>query len=153
MKFPSAKAPSQTGPIAGTSVLAGLSPVEEFLAIGIGGAAGACLRHAVHVAFGMGPTNSLWALIVPTLLVNLSGAGALGFLVGHITKQGGPAWLRPFFAVGVLGSFTTYSSVIFQNDLLRSELGLLAAVVHLIGTGAMGLLAFALGQASVRDPR
>lgn len=132
---------------------AGLSPVEEFLAIGVGGAAGACLRHAVHVAFDVGPANSLWSTIVPTLLVNLSGAGALGFLVGHIAKQGGPAWLRPFFAVGVLGSFTTYASLILQNDWLRSELGLFAGVVHLIGTVSMGLLAFALGKASVRDPR
>jgi fluoride exporter len=44
--------------------------------------------------------------------VNVAGAFALGWLVGRWERRaGGPSWQLPFFATGLLGSFTTFSAL------------------------------------------
>ncbi|MBW6457013.1 MAG: CrcB family protein [Trueperaceae bacterium] len=45
-------------------------------------------------------------------MVNVAGALALGWLVGRWElRAGGPPWQLPFFATGLLGSFTTFSAL------------------------------------------
>ncbi|MEA2171346.1 MAG: fluoride exporter [Solirubrobacteraceae bacterium] len=93
----------------------------------LGGILGALARAAVEEAI---PHDSFpWA----TLLVNVVGAGLLGWVV---VKR--PDW-RPFVGTGVCGALTTFST--FQLELLDLSLGL--AVVY-------GAASLAVGYAAVR---
>lgn len=79
--------------------------------VAVGGALGALARFALGEQlmqrFGDGMP---WG----TLAVNLAGAFAAGLLIAWI--DGRPAWapLRLFAVVGVLGAFTTYSSLMLE---------------------------------------
>jgi CrcB protein len=68
------------------------------LAVGIGGAAGAVSRYAVSLA--------IERRAIDTLLVNVAGSFALGFVLG--VGLDGPARLA--LGVGFCGAFTTFSS-------------------------------------------
>ena len=122
----------------------------EWLAIALGGALGACLRHAVHLTFESRLDESILGLVLPTLIVNAVGARLLGRLMGRLSENDVHSLVRPFLAVGVLGAFTTYSSLILQNSLVTTELGLAAGLIHIVGSGLVGLVAFTAGQASAR---
>jgi CrcB protein len=83
-----------------------------WLLVGFGGAVGAIARHGVNVltARWMG-----FASTVPysTAIVNVSGCAVIGFLAGALaTAQIRlSAEARTFIFVGVLGGFTTFSSL------------------------------------------
>jgi CrcB protein len=88
----------------------------QWLAIASGGAIGGALRHVVsnRVARRTGEKFQ-WG----TLVVNTSGAMALGFLLGSqgsLHMMGGNLWL--LLGVGVLGSYTTASSLSLQTLLM-----------------------------------
>lgn len=92
----------------------------HFIAVGVGGAVGAMLRHAVGMATlrAFGP-NFPWG----TLTVNIVGGFLMGLLVAMLAARGGDQTLRLLLGVGVLGGFTTFSA--FSLD-----------VVNMIGRGA-----------------
>jgi len=77
-----------------------------WLAVASGGALGSLTRAVLDLpAFTSGEIN-LWTI----LLVNLVGAGLLGFVTGH----GTPSWslqVRAGVTTGFLGSFTTFSAI------------------------------------------
>ena len=81
-----------------------------WLAAGIGGAIGSIARHGVNIA-----ANRMLGGSVPyaTALVNIGGCLAIGLLAGLITA--GSLRLseatRAFVFVGILGGFTTFSSL------------------------------------------
>jgi CrcB protein len=115
-----------------------------WLWVAIGGGLGSVLRFwaqgRLQGAFpGMFPAG--------TLLVNLIGSAAIGFLGGCFAAEGplaGQANLRLFLMVGVLGGFTTFSSFSLENmTLLRSGEARLA-VLYVIASNGFGIaLAFA----------
>ena len=78
-------------------------------AVAAGGAMGAVLRYGVSLSFGAG----LFGIAGPlaTLLVNVAGSGLMGCIAGAIAAgiTLPEAW-RGFFAVGLLGALTTFSS-------------------------------------------
>ena len=85
-----------------------------------------------------------------TLAVNLLGCLLIGALVGlaEVRIPLGSAW-RSFLVIGLLGSFTTFST--FGNEtveLIRSG-QLPSALAYLGGSVALGLLAVVLGRAAV----
>ena len=89
----------------------------KLLHVAIGGAAGALLRYwasaAVHRFFsGVFP----WG----TLFVNLSGSLVIGFLWGISERIIVPQNIRLCIFIGILGSFTTFSTFTLENfQLLR----------------------------------
>ena len=96
------------------------------LAIVAGGALGALARYAVMIRAGQ-----LFGLGFPlgTLAVNIAGSFILGALIELIALKWSPGEeMRAFLVVGVLGSFTTFST--FSLD-----------VVVIIERGAYWLLA------------
>jgi len=113
------------------------------LAVAAGGAVGALLRAGVSVAMA-GRTD--WP--AATLLVNLTGAFALGLLLAVTARRPGRADASvAFFGTGLLGAYTTFSALAVETvDLLgRHPLGGLAyAVVSVAG----GLLAAHAGRRS-----
>ena len=114
-----------------------------YLAVAIGGLVGTGLRLACDLAF----PHADGELPVETLIVNLVGAFALGWLVGGLwTRPTTPMWLKAGLGSGVLGSFTTLSAVMAALLVLTREgeawvaAGyLLASVVGGLGLAAAGL--------------
>lgn len=78
-----------------------------------------------------------------TWIVNLSGAIALGLLLG--SYQHADLTAIAAFAVYALGSYTTVSAFALQTVLLQSDGRPLAATLYLLGSGASCLAGVAVG--------
>lgn len=87
--------------------------------VAIGGALGACARFGlVALVKPHAPTFP-----VGTLVCNLLGCAAIGLLAGWLTRwTTGVDAFRVFVFVGVLGGFTTFSSLALElSDMLRDQ--------------------------------
>lgn len=87
--------------------------IYAILAVGSGGAVGAVLRYGIGLVVGrMSLANWPFA----TLSVNVLGSFLMGLFMAWFWKNGDmPEALRLFFAVGIMGALTTFSS--FSLDL------------------------------------
>ncbi|MEZ4743129.1 MAG: CrcB family protein [Bdellovibrionota bacterium] len=81
----------------------------EWLFISLGGAVGATLRYGVYTL-----TIPIAGSYLATVIVNVSGSFIAGLLYPTFAQH---MPLRAFFAVGVLGAFTTFST--FSVDVIR----------------------------------
>ena len=116
-----------------------------FLAVAIGGLVGTGLRLACDLAF----PHADGELPVETLVVNLVGAFALGWLVGGLwTRPTTPFWLKAGLGSGLLGSFTTLSAVMASllpqilyrlRNQLRVALTLFTELVQCCERDALGV--------------
>lgn len=89
--------------------------MSEVAAVAVGGALGALSRFATAAWF-----QHHWASPFPaaTLIVNVLGSFALGFVLTTIPmKPAGSIWL-PLIATGFLGSFTTFSTFSWETVIL-----------------------------------
>lgn len=120
------------------------------LAVAAGGALGSLMRWAL--ANGIVSDGFPWA----TFIANITGSFALGvvLVVGEIVgsrqhRHHRRPWARlwrPFMATGVLGGFTTFSTFVLEVD----RIGAPANLVYLVASIAIGLLAYAIGNAGAR---
>lgn len=108
---------------------AGASKGGPLAAVAAGGAIGSLGRWGVGLAVG----GSHWA----TLLVNVTGAFAMGVLVAWLARGTAHPLTRPFLSVGLLGGWTTYSSFALDTHALVGDGlgGLLGYLVLTIGLG------------------
>lgn len=119
-------------------------PWRVLLAVAAGGMVGSLARWGLALATPDGQGEVPWA----TLLVNVTGAFLIGLLMVLVTEvRPDQRYLRPFWGVGVLGGFTTFSAMAVEvRDLLAAhDTGLAAA--YLLGTLLLGLGAVAAGLA------
>ena len=108
------------------------------LGIGLFGAVGAIARFLLDGAVSARASSSIpWG----TLLVNLTGAFALGFVTG---KLSGDAQL--LVGTGLLGGYTTFSTWMFESHRLGEDGELRASIVNLLGSLIVGILAVWLGR-------
>lgn len=113
-------------------------------AIALGGAVGSIGRYAVGLALPHDAGRFPWA----TMLVNVSGALAMGLLVAFLVDRPGAHRLaRPFVGVGVLGGWTTFSALAVDVVELTDAGHAQAALIYVAGTFALGVLAVAVGSA------
>ena len=107
--------------------------------IAAGGAAGAVARYLVDNAV---LERYAGAFPLGILVVNLSGAFVLGLLAALIIDRGVlPTELRSPLLVGFLGAYTTFSTLMLDTWRLVED-GLPAlAVVNLVGSSALGIVA------------
>lgn len=108
------------------------------LAVAAGGALGSLGRWALVEALPQADDGWPWG----TLLVNVTGALAMGLLIAWLTDRESPAWVRPFAATGLLGGWTTYSAFALDAVTLSPvvAVGYVAATVVLgVGACAVGL--------------
>ncbi|WP_125772724.1 fluoride efflux transporter FluC [Antribacter gilvus] len=126
-------------------------PHREPALIGLvaaGGAVGSVLRYAVALALPAGWLGAGWPAVgwpFATLVVNVVGAFALGWLLERLGRAGAETprgrALRLTFGTGLLGGFTTYSAFALETWTLldagrgAGALGYVAATI-LVGTAA-----------------
>ncbi len=108
----------------------GPETVRRLLAVAAGGAVGTLLRAGTVAAV---PQDWSVAAIV---VVNLLGAFLLGLLTGRVTRM----VHRQFLLIGVLGSFTTFSTFVVDGvALVTRGLPVWWVVVHVVVTVVGGL--------------
>lgn len=91
--------------------------IKLFLAVGLGGMLGAGGRYSISLLYG--DTNGY---PFATLTVNLIGCFMLPFLLNHpYTKQKLSPELLTALTVGVIGSFTTFSTLALETARLWNE--------------------------------
>ncbi len=108
----------------------------------LGGAGGALARYALQlIALRLGFSSQ-----IGILAVNVSGSFALGLLLSFwLAKTSYPPGLQLLLAVGFLGSFTTFSTLMWESFRLAQNDSVLMALLNLSGSVAAGLAAVALG--------
>jgi len=111
----------------------------NWLAVGIGGAAGSVVRYGL--ARWAGKT---FEGIFPwgTLLVNLGGAFLMGVLTGI---HPAPLWML-LIGTGFMGGLTTFSTWMLESVRLVEEGEWIRGFGNLTGTLTVGLLLFELGR-------
>jgi fluoride exporter len=112
------------------------------LCVAAGGALGALARYGttrvIHV-----PTDGFPRA---TFAINLTGAFVLGwFLTVLHRRQLQPRLLRPLFAIGFLGAFTTFSTMAVETVTLVKDHHAVLGVSYLIASMAAGLSTATLG--------
>ncbi len=120
----------------------------QYVAIAVGAMLGANLRFIV----GTWAADRFGAdFPYGTLIVNVSGAFAIGVLLAFLAERIGvnPMW-RLFFATGFLGGYTTFSSYAWETLALTEQGDWLRAVIYVVGSNAIGLLGVWLGALLAR---
>ncbi len=108
----------------------------------LGGSIGALLRYLVAGAV-QGAVGSLfpWG----TLAVNVVGSFVLGYFYEAALRSAVPPEVRAFFAVGVLGSFTTFSTLSYETLAMLREGAVVLSLAYGLGSLSLGVAAALLG--------
>jgi fluoride exporter len=118
------------------------SGIGVMLLLGLAGATGAAARFALAEW-----ATKRWQSTFPlaTLLINVTGAFALGLLTTAGGANGVMAQVRLLLGTGFLGGYTTFSTLSYDtHSLFRSgQTG--AAWLNALGSLALGIAAAALG--------
>ncbi len=116
------------------------------LAIAFGGAVGSVARYGMTqwVVQATGP--GAWG----TFVVNVTGSFVLGVVAGLAEQRGMDPVLRAGLTVGVLGGYTTFSTLMYESARQIEARGFAQAAFNLTGSVAIGLAAVALGLALAR---
>jgi len=114
------------------------------LAVAVGGAMGTLSRYGISRILPTAAGSIPWSIF----LVNVSGSLALGFVL-HLVIERWPTndYIRPFVAVGFIGAFTTFSTVMVDTDLLVRDGHTGTAAAYVIGSVIAGLVAAFAGIA------
>jgi len=111
-----------------------------WLAVGAGGALGSMLRHGVNVFVGhvLGRPGPY-----ATATVNILGSLVIGALAGLIAggRLHETPVMRAFVFVGILGGFTTFSSLMLDSFTLAEGHHLSEAVLNVAGQVVVGYAA------------
>ena len=117
------------------------------IAVAVGGALGALLRYALsNVAYRVLSAAFPWG----TVMVNLSGAFAIGLLSALLDRVIVAPYVRTFLLIGLIGSFTIFSTYMIESiHLLRDqEYGL--AALNIVLSTLLGLLLVFAGMIAGR---
>lgn len=120
------------------------TPWPVLVAIAVGGALGALGRYGLTVLWPHAIGGFPWA----TVVINVSGCLLIGCLMVLVDEIGVRRLVRPFFGVGVLGGFTTFSSYVLDVQQLLSAGAVARALLYLVGTVLAALLAVLVGQSA-----
>jgi CrcB protein len=122
--------------------------VIKLFAVGLGGFFGALARYGLS-----GFVHARYAGVFPlgTLLVNVLGCLVIGAVISlvELRQLFSPA-VRLFLTIGLLGSFTTFSTIGYETFELLKERDLLLAVWNAAANLGLGLGAVAMGWIAVR---
>jgi CrcB protein len=116
--------------------------------IGLGGAAGAIARYLLDGWISQTVASAFpWG----TLVINLTGAFALGLLFGlAIERAVLPAEIRGPLMIGFLGAYTTFSTLMLESWRLVEDGSVGLALANLVGSSILGIAAVVGGLALAR---
>jgi CrcB protein len=118
----------------------------RYVAIALAGSAGAVLRYVL--ASQIGRFN--FRFPVATFIINITGSMFLGWFYAYATRHNVSDTTRAAIAIGFVGAYTTFSTYMYEsNNLLKEGSGYLA-MLNLIGSLVVGLIAVRLGIAIAR---
>ena len=123
--------------------LARLRPTLPIVsAVAVGGSLGAVARYAIGEVWEYGPRGFPW----PILIVNVTGCLLIGVLMVLIEEEVSRHRLvRPFFGVGLLGGYTTFSPYALDVERLAVADSELTAAAYAAATLTGALVAVAAG--------
>ena len=112
-------------------------------ALAAGGALGAPARYGVAQLVHVSAHGFPWA----TFWTNVSGSFGLGVILVLIVERFRPThYLRPFFATGFIGAYTTFSTFMVEGDLLMKDGHAALAAVYVVASVVVGLAAAWIGM-------
>lgn len=115
---------------------------DVLAAIAAGGALGAPARYEVAQLIHVAKDSFPWA----TFWTNVSGSFVLGFFLILVIERFPPSrYLRPFFATGFLGAYTTFSTFAVETDLLVKDGHAAIGVAYALGSLLAGFAAVWVG--------
>jgi CrcB protein len=118
------------------------APRTVLAAIAAGGALGGPARYGLGLAFPTAPHT----FPATTFAINISGSFVLALLLVLILDVWPPnAYIRPFFCVGFLGAYTTFSTWMVDTDRLISAGAYGTAAANILLSLAAGIAATSLG--------
>lgn len=117
--------------------------LSVFVGSGLGGVA----RYLVGTAIAEHTTS---AFPLNTFLINISGSFLLGLLMGFLLHGQAPPIWRYLLGVGVLGGYTTFSTLAWESANLLRERSYSYVLLNLLGSVFLGLLAAVVGLALSR---
>jgi CrcB protein len=113
-----------------------------YLWVALGGALGAMGRFAVSGYF----IGRFGTGVLGTVFANVTGAFLIGFVMTVTNERVSiPADLRRLLVVGILGGYTTFSTLMYETHLFVDEGDMERALLNLVGSTLAGLLAVWLG--------
>jgi fluoride exporter len=122
--------------------------MRTVVAIALAGAIGALARYGLE---GLISRRAPGAFPWGTFAVNVSGAFVLGFVFTVMTEQLSVAsWVRGAVTIGLLGAYTTFSTLSFETYRLLEDGALGIAAANVFGSLAAGLGAVYLGVVTGR---
>lgn len=114
--------------------------VQVVIGAGIGGG----LRYVLG-----GWVAERWGISFPwhTFAINISGAFLLGMLmVLSLDRDIVPASMRLFLGVGILGGFTTFSTLSYESVALMQQGSTTQGLANMFGSGVAGIAAVLAGM-------
>ncbi len=125
--------------------------MERLLAIGIGGFLGAIGRYGLS---GVAQRCFRTPFPVGTWCVNTLGCLVMGMLMALVEERPllGPGW-RSFLLIGLLGSFTTFSTFGYETLVMIRDGRFLSAMANTAANVVLGLAAVWLGSVAARGFR
>lgn len=113
--------------------------LTEMVIVSLGGGIGGSLRYLLHFVPGVGP------LPVMTMMINWSGTFFLACLGAYLVQRASrlASW-QTFIGTGIIGGYTTFSTMILQYFQLTTT-SLVWAVSYLLLTVIGGLAFLRLG--------
>jgi CrcB protein len=121
---------------------AGMPAGRAWLAVAAGGLLGTELRYGLGLVFPDAAGSVPWA----TLWINVAGSFVLAALTTvWIARPHTAFWLRAGLGPGLVGSFTTFSAVVFSVDQLARAGAHVLWVAYLVLSVVLGLAAAGVG--------
>jgi fluoride exporter len=114
--------------------------------VALAGAAGAAARYKLDLIFARDAHHVPWV----TFAINVGGSFVLGTIVAVLDAHPHAA-LRPAITIGLLGAFTTFSTLSLETYRLLDRGHVTLAAAYSLGTLAAGLTAVTLGICAGRQ--
>jgi len=120
--------------------------IVRYLAIAVAGSAGALLRYVL--ATQIGRLNLRFPLA--TFVINVTGSLFLGWFLSFVVKHNVSDTTRLAIGVGFVGAYTTFSTVMYESNRLADEGAGFEAILNLLGSLIVGIMAVRLGMILAR---